>query len=270
MKNNKLQELKPIYIHENTYQSANEVSLIDLAMVLIKRKALIITIIIGFLIFSISVALLTSKKYTYSTSLEIGSQIINDNIRPFESPQTLSAKLQNGFIPKALSKQHKTSQKDSPKFKIEVSIPKDSKIVVLKAVGTDEKGNIINKLLQDTANFAIEDHNRVYEAVRKNLTSQIEQTEIELSSLNTAEDSYEDKARLLKSDISLLQSQLANLRGTRQILPPMKSTEPTGTNKKLLVIASMLIGLFVSILAAFFVEFIFKIQERSRESTDPE
>ncbi len=42
MKDSDLQELKPVYIHEASYSADDEISMIDLAMVLVRRKRMIL------------------------------------------------------------------------------------------------------------------------------------------------------------------------------------------------------------------------------------
>ena len=124
MKNDNSQELKPVYIHEASYSTEDEISLIDLVMILVNRKRLISLIFIGFIVLGIAVALLTPKQYIYSTSLEIGSQIISDSINPFESPETLLAKIQHVFIPQAQNEQRQTDPEDKEKYKIIIQIDK--------------------------------------------------------------------------------------------------------------------------------------------------
>ena len=77
MKNNDLQEIKPVYVREASYSTEDEISLLDLAMVVVTRKKLIVLIFTGIIVLGIAAALLIPKKYTYSTSIEIGSQIIS-------------------------------------------------------------------------------------------------------------------------------------------------------------------------------------------------
>lgn len=45
MKNSGLQDIKPVYIHDNNYSTGNEVSPINLAMILAHRKVTITSII---------------------------------------------------------------------------------------------------------------------------------------------------------------------------------------------------------------------------------
>ena len=63
MKNDKAQELKPVYIHEASYSTDDSFSLIDIAMALLRHKTLIAVIIISFIALGVTKALLTPKSY---------------------------------------------------------------------------------------------------------------------------------------------------------------------------------------------------------------
>lgn len=264
MKNNDLDELKPIYIHEVNYSSSNEVSLFDLIMVLTNRKKLIGIICISVLLLAVAKTILTPKKYTYSTSLEIGSQIIDGKVQTFESPETLLAKLQFNFIPKALSS-HKINQNDNKTYAIKATNPKNSTIVILKTTGVEAESDTIRKILQEITQKAVIDNKKMYSAIKQNLDIQIERTKLELDVLDTTKENADEKERLLKSDLRVSEASLANLQSTREIMEPMKSTKPVGVSRKIVVVSATIVGLFIGIFAAFMVEFISKIRERTEK-----
>ena len=258
------QELKPVYIHEVNSSADDEISLFDLTMVLIRRKRMI-TVITTF-IFSLGViaALLIPKSYTFSTSIEIGSQIFNGTIKPFESPETLLAKVQHVFIPQALNEQRQTNPEDKTKYKITASVPKSSVIIVLEIKGTEDDADLLKHLLQSITQKATLDHSRIYDSVRNNITSRLKQATSELQILKQSNDN-ETELTTQQNLIENYSSQLANLRETREILPPMKSLEPTGTSRKLIVIISAFAGIFLGVFSAFFAEFVAKVKEKEKE-----
>ena len=267
MKDSNIQELKPVYIHEANYSADDEISLIDLAMVLVNRKKLIGLIFIGCIVLGIAAALLIPKIYTYSTSIEIGSQIISGTISPFESPETLLAKMQHVFIPQALNEQRQTNPEDKKIYKITASIPKSSIIIVLEIKGAENGTDLLKSLLQNITQKAILDHSRIYDSVRKNITSRLKQATSELQILKKTDDN-ETEITTQQRLIEVYSSQLANLRETREILPAMKSIEPTGTSRRLIVIVAAFAGVFLGVFSAFFAEFIAKVRETSKQNKD--
>jgi uncharacterized protein involved in exopolysaccharide biosynthesis len=208
-------------------------------------------------------ALSTPKSYTFTTSIEIGSQIIGGTIKHFESPETLLAKTQHVFIPQVLNEQRQTNPENKDRYKITASIPKSSVIIVLEIKGTEDKAEILKSLLQNITQKAIIDHNRIYDSVRKNIASRLTQATSELQTLKKSNDN-ETEITTLQNLVETYSSQLANLRKTREILPPMKSIEPTGTSRKLIVIIAAFAGVFLGVFSAFFAEFIAKIKEKTQ------
>lgn len=265
MKNNDLQELKPVYINQADYESDDQINLIDLALILVRRKTMIVGIFIFTVVLGIISSIILPQKYTFSTSLEIGSQIINGLVNPFESPETLLAKLQHSFIPKALNEHYKSSPDDSNKYKIKAKVPKDSSIIVLEIKGAEGKAEVLSHLLQNITQKAIIDHNRIYESVKRNLLSRLEQSNAKLEGLGSGADNRAQKANL-QSSIEGYSAQLVNLRNTREILPPMKSNEPSGLSQKIILALAIAGGAFISIFMAFFAEFIVLVRERGNDS----
>ncbi|MFK5913751.1 MAG: Wzz/FepE/Etk N-terminal domain-containing protein [Woeseiaceae bacterium] len=264
MKNNNLQELNPVYIQEARYSSDDEISLIDLTMVLVNRKKLISLTITLFITIGIAAALLMPKKYTFSTSIEIGSQIISGNVSSFETTQTLLAKLQHSHIPQVLYAQRQTEPDSKKKYEIKANNPKGSNILVLSVKGTEAQADLLVKLLHSVNLKAIEDHSRIYDSVKRNMISRLNLANSELKLLKKTKNN-ETEISAQQDLIELYSSQLANLRNTREIQPPMKSIEPTGTSRKLIVIIAAFAGMFFGVFTAFFAEFASKVREKQNE-----
>lgn len=65
-----------------------------------------------------------------------------------------------------------------------------------------------------------------------------------------------------QNNIELLKNQLSNISDTKAIVPVMKSIEPVGLSKKIIMILALVLGLFLGILGAFFYEFLDKIKKQ--------
>ena len=258
MKTSDLQEVKPIYIHEATYSKDDEISLVDLVMILVRHKALITSIFILCIALGTTKALITSKTYTYSTSIEIGSQIIGGSVKHFEAPQALLAKLQHSYIPQTLSEYKQSSPEDKTRHYIKSSVPTGSNITLMEIKGTEDQAGTLKRLLQQTSQKAIQDHSRIFQSVKKSLETRLNQATAHLKSLKN----NDTEAMIAQNSIELLSSQLANLRNTREITLPIRSIEPTGKSLNIIIIISAFIGLFLGIFAAFFAEFLSKVKRK--------
>ena len=263
MKIDDQQELKPVYIHEARYSDGDEIGIIDLAMVLVHRKVLIAVIFMIFIASGVAVALYTPKAYSYSLTIEIGSQIINGSVISFESPQALLAKLKHSYIPKTLSKHRQSHPDDKNKYKIKSSVPSGSNITLLEINGTKDQEDTIKELLQTISQYAIADHDRIFKTIKIDLEARLNQTKNELKSLKNSNNNATDI--MATQNIESLASQIANLRMTREVMPPMRSLDPIGSSQKTNIIIFAFAGIFLGIFTAFFTEFVSKVQQRIDE-----
>lgn len=259
------QNLKPVYIHEAVLtQNGDEISLVDLALVLIKRKKLIIGITLLFTLAGIALALLTPKHFKVTASITVGSQLVDGQFRSFENINSVLAKTEINFIPYVLSQFHANqAAKLQKRYNISVSIPKGSDILLLQAQGESSDTETLKDLLGRVSQMVITDHQRIHDALRLDMQTQIEGLRLQLAQLGKSP-GEKIESRYVQLQIKSLQQQLANLQPTRQILQPMLDDNPTGKNRKLIVIGALIIGLFLSVFAAFFAEFLTKVREKQQ------
>jgi capsular polysaccharide biosynthesis protein len=72
------------------------------------------------------------------------------------------------------------------------------------------------------------------------------------------------RAQISQQDtVVKLEMQLANLRETRALLPPMRSPEASGPGATLIVLLSLVLGLMLGVFAAFFAEFLAKVRSQN-------
>ena len=264
MKANDKQELKPVYIHEASYSTNNEISLVDLAIILVRRKKMIAVIIIIAIAFGVTSALLKPRTYTINTTVEIGSQFHAGTTTNLESPETLLAKLNYGYVPQILNSYRASNPSDTSIYEIIVDVPTGSEIVILKMEGTEKKNELMKTLLLNTTEMIIQDHFKIYERIKQNFITSIAQANSEITSINSEKNASEEKIQLLKNRIESYNSQLANLQNSRVIAPPTSSLEPTGGSRKPVVIVTAFAGVFLAIFAAFFAEFIATVREKNQ------
>lgn len=261
MKDSETKEIRPVYIQEAYYSAEEDINMINLAIVLVQHKFLIASFFIVFSVLGVALALFTPKTYTFSTTIEVGNQLIDGAVVPFESPTALSAKLQYNYIPLILNEYKKSHPDYKEKYKIISSVPAGSSITLLETKGTEDQADILINFLQELSDKAILDHSRIYQSLKTNLETRLTKATNYLKHLR---DSGSNKTEITEYQtiIETTTAELANLSNTRQVLPPLKSLNPTGTSKIIIVIASALAGIFLGIFAAFFTSFASKVKQR--------
>jgi LPS O-antigen subunit length determinant protein (WzzB/FepE family) len=161
-----------------TYHHEDEVSLIDLWRVLSKRKKLIWGITFSLIILGIAAALVISKKYEYKSILQIG--MIKD--KPIEDVETAKSKLQNSFLPMVLVQYHNENPEEPiPNFN--VSVPKNSQVVMLSSKAPESKGQQYIELQNKIAALLAKDHSVSFEKYENEILHKLKVVELEVAAL---------------------------------------------------------------------------------------
>lgn len=263
VKDSETKEIRPVYIQEAYYSAEEDINMINLAIVLVQHKFLIASFFIVFSVLGVALALFTPKTYTFSTTIEVGNQLIDGAVVPFESPTALSAKLQYNYIPLILNEHKKSHLDDKEKYKIISSVPAGSNITLLETKGTENQAGTLINFLQELSDKAVLDHNRIYKSLKTTLETRLNKATDYLKHLKDS-GSENNKVEITEYQaiIETTTVELANLSNTRQVLPPLKSLNPSGISKIVIVIASALAGIFLGIFAAFFTSFASKVKQR--------
>jgi len=259
MKNSDTNELQQIYIRDAHYSTRDEISIVDFVTVLVKNKNMLILSTIILFSLGVTISVFIPKSYTYTTSIEVGSRIIDGVIQPFESPETLLAKMQYVHIPQALNELHPKQNKES-RYKTTANIPKNSNIIVVEAKGTENDHDILIKYLQNMTTKAVQDSQLDINAIKTDIIVSKERAIDELNLLNNSSNTSEEKKNTLKNEIKAYETEIANLRNTRVILRPMKSIDSTETNNTLIILTLAFVSVFLGVLSVLLVEFIRKVK----------
>lgn len=249
MKNNEIEKKQLIIKDEADSQRPNEISLVDIALIIIKHRLLASSMFILILISGTSFVLLqtdkTATKYNYQTTISIGNRTVIDRTVYLEQPATLLAKLVHQYIPRA-------KQELNSNHSIAANIPSNSGIIVLRTTSDNDNDEIAIQLLNRVSELATIDHEKYYSSI-----------ELSLNKLSKNDDTVE---------IAL---QLSSLKKTSFSRTPIVTkdtplvTEETITipakNPKLILALTLVSGLILAVFSAFFMEFIEKIREKKAE-----
>jgi len=77
---------------------------------------------------------------------------------------------------------------------------------------------------------------------------------------------HQNNVLIQQQKIDEINFKLKGLRDTQPLTRPMQSLEPVGTGKKLIVIISLIAGLFVAVFCVFFLEFLSKVKEKTQQA----
>ena len=178
----------------------DEISLVDLWLVLVERKNVFFFIILISFLAGVLYVFSKPLAYEFSTSIEIG---LRSEGVPIESTQSVLAKLQEAYIPLVLSSHNDFPEKTKVSG-IKSSVVKGSDIIRLSVVGHEDNEEIYNSLLNQIVRKIISDHLRVSSLVKNDLLLDAEQ--------------QENVGAQLANEFLLMQSQMKRLDKKEQLL----------------------------------------------------
>ena len=198
---------QPVALNLSEYRNPpeNEISLIDLWLLIVKRKRLFW--IIFFLVFTAGLAfpLMRPTTHEITSVIEIGHILKNNELIPLESPETTMAKLKNAFLPNLLE----DDETDIPQTRF--SIPNESSLVIMStetiANGMDHAKKIHSKLALTLRT----EHSRLISPYRIKLESAIDMAKIKLEELQDKR-FVEAENKTLELELKKANTELTKLR----------------------------------------------------------
>lgn len=187
---NKVHTLSPLPPSNTTGQHWYEeesINLVDLWLELVKYRRVIFTSVALALAGGLLVAFLLPQKYSYTTTIEIGSTTNETTAgsapQLIDSPETVLAKVKESYIPLAQQQYHKAHPEDAALYKIDARIPKGSQLLVLEAKGTEKNSANYLQHLQSISDALFADHQHVMNIYKANLNNQLAMAKIKLDEI---------------------------------------------------------------------------------------
>ncbi|MDQ2694134.1 MAG: Wzz/FepE/Etk N-terminal domain-containing protein [Pseudomonadota bacterium] len=199
---------QPIPIPGPYLQPPNEISLIDLWLVLVRRRRVLLITLAACTALALILALIKPRVYNYSTSIEIGTLVDeNAGTRLIEPPDTVIAKLQEGYIPLTLHEYAEQHPDDATQYRIRARLPKASSLIVVEGTGTEAAGETYRQLINNVVARLVADHDRSVSEERRRLEQQIQEARLKLEALQD-ETNQNAKRAALEAELAATRTQL--------------------------------------------------------------
>lgn len=284
-------DLSEAALYEQRFESrgTDEIRLADVWLVLVRRRLIIAGVLLVSMAFGFIQAFLKTSLYEYTTIIEVGTRYADGRnefggrVEFIEPVETARAKVAGGYIAQVLQAHIKDSN-DTSRYEIKAEVPKNSQVLILKSRGTAESEPIYVALHSAIVDRLRLDHLRVQHMLRKDLEFRLEMQQRSLAELREQAGlfdaqlkRFEGKRELPVRELSYLtnlrladnrraqsemirlidsvRAQLANIRETSAVVSPMRSLSPVSLGKEMTIVLSALVGLFLGVVVAFFVDF---------------
>ena len=284
-----------LYEQRSGFRYANEMRLLDVWLILTRRKLIIGSMFFLSLAIGSSYAFLSPHLYSYTTLVEIGTNGRGELLEPLE---TIRTKLADGYIARILQEHMVKNPSDTARYEIITDVPKNSNVLLLRSKGTAEQERTYATLHDAVVARLKQDHQRVQKLLRDDMQARLKMRERGLTDLKekgklleaqlkrpgdkrdlparelaflttlTLVDRQRAQAEML-AQIDNIRSHLALMRETGATGSPMRSANPVGPGKKTTVILSSVTGIFLGLLAALYVDFVAGVRARVARGDQP-
>lgn len=259
----------------------DEIDLIDLWLVLMRRKWIVITVFVLTVLAAGVLAMLTPPRFQTSAVIEIG-EIYVPNRAALENPQSLIARLANAIPPANGASIVGADMQGGKRAGIE-------NIIVVKAAGSSAEG--VQGFLATVVSGLEASHAAKYAAWLERQQAVISQTEGEIATLTAdierlgrlvevLSNSEPAQAAVLEIERARMRERLtalhekladrefvlANSTQTQVLKAPALPKKPVNPRPKKYMVVGIVLGLIIGLFTGFVVEFFSKAKARSIET----
>ena len=141
----------------------DEISLVDLWLVLVKRKKVLFSVFLIFLLVAVLASVIKKDKYEFISVVEIGRIPAGNGFDYVESQSSAKAKLEQAYIASALSTFDEEVQ---DKFKVKIDTPKNTSLLSVRTKGVGDDVELQQQFHSEVLGRLIKDLNVLTDAYK--------------------------------------------------------------------------------------------------------
>jgi len=232
----------------NTYQ--DEISLVDLATIFVRRIWLFIVLFVLFVVGGVVFALLQDEQYEYVSLYQAAE---NSPGSPLEPPQRAIAVLETQWLPELEVAYEETNGAPLP-FSVKLENPEETGLIKMTSTASRAAVPVLVAFHEAALQKLLERHKLLAEDRIENLQARLEGIKNSISSVKDYEDSGRALAAALEKQIGL-EAALENLTEGEVVVVARESVKRVAPKRALIVVLAAVVGFIFAFVAVFFAEF---------------
>ncbi|EHJ93085.1 hypothetical protein [Vreelandella boliviensis] len=244
----------------STYQD-DEISLVDLAIILIRRRWWLIGTAGVIILLTLAFALLThgDPEYQYTS---IYQQTEAEPGRPLTSSASVIQQMESLDWPNYQRRYKEENKVEILPFDLEINNPDNTTLVTLNSTATVKNRDQVLNLHETLLGSVIERQQQVLERKQSQLERSIERTSTQLERVeNTDSEASIELAANYADRLFQLERELENLTEGEVIEYAARGEEVEGISSIMILVLGIVLGGIAGIMMAFFVEFVCRVRE---------
>lgn len=243
----------PTTQNERRDHGDDEISLVDLAMILARRWKALLIIFVVIVAISLAYALLMPRNYQYVSVYNVAEQ---NPTQALESPSSLVAKAHNLYLGPQTRQLLEQQDLQRLPFEVQVSNPSDTLLVTLTSEANPEHAEQVEELHMQIVKSLQQAQQDLVERRRETLERQLESNRQALEAVRDSDSvSAGELIATYTSRVAELETDLSDLRNGQVGQIAVKSLEPVGTSPKLILALGIVLGGMLAMIGVFILEF---------------
>lgn len=246
------------------YAADDEISLVDLAKILIRRWKLMTVTFLVIVLGALAYALLMERTYEYVSIYQVAEQAPrdSDDLGALELPATVVAKVTNLYMGPVTRDLRSAENLESLPFGVSVSNPSDTLLIRLTSETSAAHGQLVETMHATMLKQIKDGQHGLLERRRTGLERQLENAKISLEAAkNSSSATAAELVASYSSRVAELEDRLALLREGQVAQTAVQSLEPTGTGRSLIIALGIVIGAMFAVMGAFFMQFAIAVRD---------
>jgi len=234
----------------------DEISLVDLTLILVKRWKLMAGVFLAIVLIALIFAFSMGSSYQYVSIYRVAEQAAGNHVGMLEDPSNIVAQVESYYGDIATRKILEEDGLHRLDFELSVASPQDTKFVNLMSEASEEDADRVKRLHEIILNTISADQRDLLEQRRTSLESQLESTQQSLEAAKqTSSPSGAELVATYSQQILNLEQQLSFLAEGNIERVATQSIQPAGTSKALILALAIVLGGMLAVIAAFMMEF---------------
>lgn len=238
-------------------ESPGETSLVDIAIIFIKRRYVFYAVFVAVTLAGLAYALLATEQYEYVSLIQIAQK---DKGEPVQAAPVTIATLRSRWLPE-IEAAYRAEHDEKLPFKVAFNNPENTDLVRITSRAATSAAKIVAEAHQALINSVKEHQDELIKREKGSVENQIASLDSALDSLKGQDNSGEALAALIEKRAKL-EGVAESLESVGVLVTSRQSDERASPRRGLIVIFSVLLGGILGIFMAFMSEFFVSVRTK--------
>mgnify|MGYP003673411770 CR=1 FL=1 len=247
------------------YIQDDEISLVDLAKVLIRRWKSMALVFFIVVLSALAYVLLKERSYEYVSIYQVAEESPGSAL---ETPNSVLAKVNNLYVGLETRKLREEAELESLPFEVTVANPDDTLLIRLDSTASVDDHELVTQMHEALLARMTEDQRERLESHQTALEQQLQSTEAALEAVEQTSTEWGSELTASYAErLAGIQLRLTQLRAGQSVQVSIQSLEPAGTSRSLIMALALVLGGILGIIAAFLSQFVALVRDSLSEET---